>query len=196
MIHSSAQRASSITTRIKTLWSLRIVINSSLREHLPLQQGLRQGTIFFSKLFAPHTQRASSITTRIKTVRKSGVYSISRLLREHLPLQQGLRQKNNKHCRESSYTQRASSITTRIKTCVAIAICLVLVLTQRASSITTRIKTLKINKTCDGFFCGLREHLPLQQGLKPNSNFSLIDFDVSLREHLPLQQGLRLICKL
>ena len=62
---ASPQRVSSITTRIKTLNSSKILsANSSLREYLPLQQGLRQArsSLMISSLLS---QRVSSITTRI-----------------------------------------------------------------------------------------------------------------------------------
>ena len=62
---------------------------TSLREHIPLQQGLRQWRCDDESVKTP--QRAYSITTRIKTA--GGVVGIrnGHGLREHIPLQQGLR---------------------------------------------------------------------------------------------------------
>ena len=86
---SGPQRAYSTTTRIKTLHRLTIfTISNNLREHIPLQQGLRQ---YYS--YSPlqqKTQRAYSTTTRIKTDLLTSLALIS-TLREHIPLQQGLR---------------------------------------------------------------------------------------------------------
>ncbi len=59
---------------------------------------------------------------------------------------------------------------------------------QRPSSITTRIKTVLAPKLID-FGC-VRDHLPLQQGLRRLKKVLLRDSEV--RDHLPLQQGLRL----
>ena len=38
----------------------------------------------------------------------------------------------------------------------------------------------------------VREHIPLEQGLRLESSPNLIIFKVSVREHIPLEQGLRL----
>ncbi len=86
-----SQRASSITTRIKTLfYGLYYPCAAPVREHLPLQQGLRQGNLL-ATIVANRSQRASSITTRIKTYRLIWHSYQSYPVREHLPLQQGLR---------------------------------------------------------------------------------------------------------
>ena len=64
---SSSQRATSITTRIKTI--THFLLGSSplrVRELHPLQQGLRLKCWFISYLWC-YSQRATSITTRIKT---------------------------------------------------------------------------------------------------------------------------------
>ncbi len=135
------QRASSITTRIKTLpGGFYVILNYAVREHLPLQQGLRRqmqrairNTITGQRAssittriktdsacinwFKDSGQRASSITTRIKTA----------ILPYHYPI---------------IYCQRASSITTRIKTVAFKHLLSFRYTCQRASSITTRIKTV------------------------------------------------------
>ena len=112
-----------------------------LRDHIPLQQGLRldgqKSTIWFYR-----AKRLSSITTRIKTLTLSASLSDKprdsetilllqqglRLLnltaqlhtaiwlRDHLPLQQGLRHITVGSSGNSSTSQRPSSTTTRIKT--------------------------------------------------------------------------------
>ena len=62
----------------------------SLREYLPLKQGLRH-ILHLKVLYALSTPRVSSIKTRIKT--KAFLYNKrnSIELREYLPLKQGLR---------------------------------------------------------------------------------------------------------
>ena len=83
------QRPSSITTRIKTRRKIVRILFKPVRDHLPLQQGLRHPNR--DGLTKIQRQRPSSITTRIKTLLK---YSSA------FPFQ----------------GQRPSSITTRIKT--------------------------------------------------------------------------------
>ena len=61
----------------------------TLREHIPLQQGLRH-LLFYPHTLFPLSQRAYSTTTRIKT-KELASYVVKKLLREHIPLQQGLR---------------------------------------------------------------------------------------------------------
>ena len=85
-----------------------------VRDHLPLQQGLR---LFFHHLLLHRTHA----------------------VRDHLPLQQGLRQSALVHSFRSN-SQRPSSITTRIKTLNLNPSGRVV--GQRPSSITTRIKTI------------------------------------------------------
>ena len=86
---SIAQRAYSTTTRIKTLEALRIMLSAQLREHIPLQQGLRppypllQGGLMHLREHIPLQQglrREPHILHKFLTT-----------LREHIPLQQGLR---------------------------------------------------------------------------------------------------------
>ena len=61
----------------------------------------------------------------------------------------------------------------------------------RPSSITTRIKTLALVPSLI-VIVPVRDHLPLQQGLRPAKVAELVS-DTSVRDHLPLQQGLRLL---
>ena len=84
--------------------------------------------------------------------------------------------------------QRAYSIRTRIKTRSGAMLhrcsC-----RQRAYSIRTRIKT--VHFFYDGVCpCVVREHIPLEQGLRPYTNLSVSPVHV-VREHIPLEQGLR-----
>ena len=84
-------RAYSITTRIET----RVLYNqikedTCLREHIPLQQGLRPMSPPRNTDFPLCAPRAYSITTRIETIIISAK-RFNALLREHIPLQQGLR---------------------------------------------------------------------------------------------------------
>ena len=62
----------------------------NVRDHLPLQQGLRLNFYF--------------------------AHSVRYIVRDHLPLQQGLRQVYLQLVRMSLYSTRPSSTTTRIKT--------------------------------------------------------------------------------
>ena len=64
-----------------------VVLILTLREHIPLKQGLRQCHAYF---YAYFPQRAYSTKTRIKTVLML-VVLILPWLREHIPLKQGLR---------------------------------------------------------------------------------------------------------
>ena len=83
---------------------------------------------------------------------------------------------------------RPSSTTTRIKTAFSVCKCF-FKWTPRPSSTTTRIKTLPcFTQVLE--FVGLRDHLPLQQGLRLNITFLWYVLR-RLRDHLPLQQGLR-----
>ena len=65
---SMSQRAYSIRTRIKTIFSF-VDINTKIlvREHIPLEQGLRQ-SYYESVAILFLRQRAYSIRTRIKTL--------------------------------------------------------------------------------------------------------------------------------
>ncbi len=109
-----------------------------LRDHHPLQQGLRPCDLLHN-LHLLQASRPSSITTRIKTftmrLRFSGVSS----LRDHHPLQQGLRR--SLMMSSLVVTSRPSSITTRIKTIIETLASLGFNCSSRPSSITTRIKT-------------------------------------------------------
>ena len=109
--------------------------------------------------------------------------------------------------------QRPSSITTRIKTVMPMMVVELLASCQRPSSITTRIKTQRFLLPCHHHRCQrpssittriktpfcqqsphtgcVRDHLPLQQGLRL-SVYMIEECPVScVRDHLPLQQGLR-----
>ena len=67
------------------------VLLLSVRDHIPLEQGLRLRVINLNNLFR-RSQRPYSIRTRIKTTgfRDDNSYS---LVRDHIPLEQGLRHK-------------------------------------------------------------------------------------------------------
>ena len=132
-----------------------------IREHIPLEQGLRlSNRQRLSYLLL--NQRAYSIRTRIKT-NELRLLVLGRLIREHIPLEQGLRQVylptkesfvvirehipleqglrlNCGNCCLMCCYQRAYSIRTRIKTAVPLTLNLSM-LYQRAYSIRTRIKT-------------------------------------------------------
>ena len=60
-----------------------------VRDHIPLEQGLRHGESDFLAV-VPFGQRPYSIRTRIKTNNKTS-YKILIHVRDHIPLEQGLR---------------------------------------------------------------------------------------------------------
>ncbi len=110
-----SQRAYSIRTRIKTTrQNAQCRIATRVREHIPLEQGLRQSK-WFEVFGRFDSQRAYSIRTRIKT-RLSCYCCCCFAVREHIPLEQGLRRYTSIPLRYLRVRQRAYSIRTRIKT--------------------------------------------------------------------------------
>ena len=139
MVTERRTRTSSTTTRIKTLYFQILILPFWLvLEHLPPQQGLRQGSKLILK-FKKRGTRTSSTTTRIKTC-----------LIELLIF--------SKAC------TRTSSTTTRIKTICEADMALWLTGT-RTSSTTTRIKT-QSQTHYQSQIAQVLEHLPPQQGLR------------------------------
>ena len=63
-------------------------VSATVRDHIPLEQGLRQSSSFFL-LGTRACQRPYSIRTRIKT--RAWVSRLMRSVRDHIPLEQGLR---------------------------------------------------------------------------------------------------------
>ena len=61
---------------------------------------------------------------------------------------------------------------------------------QRPYSIRTRIKTSCCN--CSGSGCCVRDHIPLEQGLRHNGAMGTA-LKGNVRDHIPLEQGLRLM---
>ena len=61
-----------------------------IREHIPLEQGLRRSRTTLTHL-PEDNQRAYSIRTRIKTIFFFNVNPFNYIIREHIPLEQGLR---------------------------------------------------------------------------------------------------------
>ena len=96
--------------------ALKKIRKTALKEHLPIEQGLRRFEINPSIKFFGKSQRASSYRTRIKTQ----ILEIFMLKLE---------------------SQRASSYRTRIKTLILSTSAVPPLPTQRASSYRTRIKT-------------------------------------------------------
>ena len=85
------QRASSITTRIKTQPSNRKRDFWWLREHLPLQQGLRPCLILEDEHVTHGLREHLPLQQGLRQPREDSKHLIFSELREHLPLQQGLR---------------------------------------------------------------------------------------------------------
>ena len=90
--------------------------DTNVREHIPLEQGLRPfaASSFWNWAFAG--QRAYSIRTRIKTLYYGTKVHSPPCVREHIPLEQGLRLANGVRFSRVHGRQRAYSIRTRIKT--------------------------------------------------------------------------------
>ena len=158
----SAQRPSAIRTRIKTRTrSLSCLYSLSLRDHLPLEQGLRLDFVSIS-------------------------FNDFHDLRDHLPLEQGLRPEKTLFSPEPKDSQRPSAIRTRIKTwdrhCCFHGWSLRdhLPLEQGLRPVGVSVE-LNIE---------LRDHLPLEQGLRRDTA-SIQRLHRRLRDHLPLEQGLR-----
>ena len=66
-----------------------------------------------------------------------------------------------------------------------------LLLCKRAYSIRTRIKTNAL-VVVPAMILPVREHIPLEQGLRPIGRNFNANFMIPVREHIPLEQGLRL----
>ena len=100
------QRAYSIRTRIKTFCQYLLTEDiNGVREHIPLEQGLRRSNDCQLLSFT-WGQRAYSIRTRIKTkARLCGEYNLY-TVREHIPLEQGLRLYWSKLCQFDNFTVR------------------------------------------------------------------------------------------
>ena len=90
VLPASSTRPSSTTTRIKTYPFLLTSSWYRVRDHLPLQQGLRRSSGATGKSTSSCT-RPSSTTTRIKTQAPTIPPITNPTVRDHLPLQQGLR---------------------------------------------------------------------------------------------------------
>ena len=86
----------------------------SVRDHIPLEQGLRRITFFIINSFTV-CQRPYSIRTRIKTIAKFAANADS-VVRDHIPLEQGLRREIMHSVSQTQSGQRPYSIRTRIKT--------------------------------------------------------------------------------
>ena len=138
------------------------MFSPTIREHIPLEQGLR---LLKSTLSTKNCnyQRAYSIRTRIKTV-GDFLSEFVNVIREHIPLEQGLRLKAFCMLAIFSLNQRAYSIRTRIKTARFIWLPYFSA-NQRAYSIRTRIKTFCYQDK-KPFVVHIREHIPLEQGLR------------------------------
>ena len=143
-----------------------------VRDHIPLEQGLRLILLFFGwipvirqrpysirtriKTMARDVssrnpisgQRPYSIRTRIKTYCRFNPYTVFPFVRDHIPLEQGLRP--------------------RVVVLLEVLICC-----QRPYSIRTRIKTSGI-KMLKGVTV-VRDHIPLEQGLRPSVPLELTD---------------------
>ena len=115
-VRPRSPRPYSIKTRIKTqtivVCSLRET--GSLRDHIPLKQGLRQGAKKMIFCCIRHKSLNSfSIITRIKTRNSQPRRSSLRVLRDHFPLKQGLRLVYHISRLKKLFPPRPSSIKTR-----------------------------------------------------------------------------------
>ena len=92
-----------------------MVIPINVRDHIPLEQGLR--LILLNIIVAQYmSQRPYSIRTRIKTIFPMNVDGVDCGVRDHIPLEQGLRPGGTNTIVDFLACQRPYSIRTRIKT--------------------------------------------------------------------------------
>ena len=110
----NCQRPYSIRTRIKTRKAIVRAKHMGVRDHIPLEQGLRH-KIHVAKALAWECQRPYSIRTRIKTFNSNSARPLLCGVRDHIPLEQGLRLIGTKE-KIKKEGQRPYSIRTRIKT--------------------------------------------------------------------------------
>ena len=156
-----------------------------VRDHLPLQQGLRPRTPALQMLLR-QGQRPSSITTRIKTWPVS-TDSPRRTVRDHLPLQQGLRL--------AAARAAASAVVVRDHLPLQQGLRLYILASstsacrQRPSSITTRIKTVSFNAATVRHWS---ETIFTENLLRHDNAQASLALFIWLKRRFPLQQGLRL----
>ena len=156
-----SQRPYSIRTRIKTRGFLRHPTAFPVRDHIPLEQGLRH---------FPWAKPCLSSIVRDHIPLEQGLRPAVRLffrwletVRDHIPLEQGLRLLGSFWLSTFFHCQRPYSIRTRIKTLTASA----------------AIQTVRV-----------RDHIPLEQGLRHKEQ-SQLQMIFQVRDHIPLEQGLR-----
>ena len=160
LLRMFCQRPYSIRTRIKTVILIPEYMRVGVRDHIPLEQGLRL-----------QRKKGNSCPDRV---------------RDHIPLEQGLRPMVIVCCdtlpgqrpysirtriktwsspvvKRSPPCQRPYSIRTRIKTVSSAPLCSLLS-GQRPYSIRTRIKTAEPVLLRLGLL--VRDHIPLEQGLR------------------------------
>ena len=63
---------------------------------------------------------------------------------------------------------------------------------QRPYSIRTRIKT-EVLISVESSMSRVRDHIPLEQGLRPVQPSTMWSHQYDVRDHIPLEQGLRLV---
>ena len=83
------QRPSAIRTRIKTSWWPLTITILGLRDHLPLEQGLRRARNRLCRVGCHHLRDHLPLEQGLRLADKAREVVVS-LLRDHLPLEQGL----------------------------------------------------------------------------------------------------------
>ena len=86
-----------------------------VREHIPLEQGLRLRLALFAKLMQIHVREHIPLEQGLRQEKSFAMVTGGHAVREHIPLEQGLRLIALMHS-DASICQRAYSIRTRIKT--------------------------------------------------------------------------------
>ena len=131
-----------------------------VRDHIPLEQGLRHSNASFFN--APGVrQRPYSIRTRIKTC-LSNQAVLSKTVRDHIPLEQGLRRQNN---------EPLGSVIEGVRDHIPLEQGLRLLLSW-----------------LEWLHQQVRDHIPLEQGLRLNKPEEHI-YKNNVRDHIPLEQG-------
>ena len=203
------QRPYSIRTRIKTTAAPAAMRKLPVRDHIPLEQGLRLEA--GDKDVWQVGQRPYSIRTRIKTWFATFGSSLF-CVRDHIPLEQGLRRMQLEDGPSASPCQRPYSIRTRIKTrgsnfirplreivrdhipleqglrltamhAAGVTMC------QRPYSIRTRIKTPPGDLYALWLLC--QRPYSIRTRIKTYPQAPLRGWRSRVRDHIPLEQGLR-----
>ena len=186
----------------------------NVREHIPLEQGLRLIFTTFIIIIICCSQRAYSIRTRIKTLKEASLRRRGVVVREHIPLEQGLRLESRSFKQVIEFRVRehipleqglrllrflfARLLPPFVREHIPLEQGLRLVVAtffrelckrQRAYSIRTRIKTRAILTDIEVIIS--QRAYSIRTRIKTDLRSVCAVELLSVREHIPLEQGLR-----